>query len=83
MLPPEMGGRSGNDEQVALRLPKEWTERADRLRESGVIAAPGVGVTRSDVLRAAISRGLVPRYVSTLLLSITAGRHAPDAAIRI
>ena len=58
MLPPEMGGRSGNDEQVALRLPKEWTERADRLRESGVIAAPGVGVTRSDVLRAAISRGL-------------------------
>jgi predicted DNA-binding protein len=50
--------KSGNDEQVALRLPKEWTERADRLRDRGVIAEPGVGVTRSDVLRAAISRGL-------------------------
>jgi len=49
---------SGNDEQIALRLPKEWTARADRLRDRGVIAKPGVGVTRSDVLRAAIARGL-------------------------
>lgn len=49
---------SGNDEQIALRLPAEWIERADRLRESSVLAKEGVGVTRSDVLRAAIARGL-------------------------
>ena len=47
---------SANDEQIAIRLPKEWIERADKLRD--VIAAPGVGVTRSDVLRAALARGL-------------------------
>lgn len=50
--------KSGNDEQVALRLPKAWTERADKLRERGVVAETGVGVTRLDVLRAAIARGL-------------------------
>jgi predicted DNA-binding protein len=47
---------SGNDEQIAIRLPKEWLARADKL--SDFIAKPGVGVTRSDVLRAALARGL-------------------------
>lgn len=47
---------SENDEQIALRLPQEWLTRADALRD--VIAKPGVGVTRSDVLRAALARGL-------------------------
>jgi len=50
--------KSGNDEQVALRLPKDWTDRADSLRDRGVVAERGVVVTRSDVLRAAIARGL-------------------------
>jgi hypothetical protein len=50
--------KSGNDESIALRLPKEWIERSDRLRERGVVADRGVAVTRSDVLRAAIVRGL-------------------------
>jgi len=47
---------SGNDTQVAIRLPNEWIERADALMAP--LSRPGIQVSRSDVLRAALARGL-------------------------
>jgi hypothetical protein len=47
---------TGNDEQIALRITKDDLARAASLQ--GVLAPPGVAVNRSDVLRAAIHRGL-------------------------
>jgi hypothetical protein len=48
---------SDNDDSVALRLPKDWLRRAEALIES--MSRPGIGVSRSDVLRAALAKGLV------------------------
>lgn len=49
---------SGNDSAVALRLPDEWLKRADALVEFLLESRPGMSVTRSDVLRIALARGL-------------------------
>jgi hypothetical protein len=46
----------GNDTQVALRLPAGWIARADALTEP--LSRPGIPVSRADVLRAALTRGL-------------------------
>lgn len=48
--------KSDNEHQVALRIPKAWIERAQALTSR--IASPGVYITRTDVLRAAIALGL-------------------------
>ena len=42
--------------QVALRVPQDWLARADALKPA--LMTEGVNVTRTDVLRAAMSRGL-------------------------
>lgn len=42
--------------QIAIRLPAEWLAEADAL--AIVMARPGFSTTRSDVLRAAIAKGL-------------------------
>ncbi len=47
---------SGNDVQRAIRLQKDWIDRADALIPW--IAEPGIAVTTTDVLRACIRRGL-------------------------
>jgi hypothetical protein len=47
---------SENSSQIAIRLPEEWLTRADAL--APWITRPGIAATRSDVLRAAIARGL-------------------------
>ncbi len=47
---------TANDTPVSLRLPDVWLKRADALIE--FLSKPGIGVTRSDVLRSAIARGL-------------------------
>lgn len=50
---------SANDSSVALRLPEAWLQRAESLREFlASRLGPGGEVTRSDVLRAALARGL-------------------------
>lgn len=50
---------SGNDSATALRLPDAWLRRAEALRDFlGSKLGPGGEVTRSDVLRAALARGL-------------------------
>ncbi len=50
---------SGNDSATALRLPDAWLQRAEALRAFlGAKLGPGGEVTRSDVLRAALARGL-------------------------
>jgi hypothetical protein len=50
---------SGNDSSVALRLPEAWLHQAEALREFlASKLGPGGELTRSDVLRAAIARGL-------------------------
>ncbi len=45
-----------NDSQLAIRVPGDWLTRADAL--APLVARPGILVTRSDVLRAAMARGL-------------------------
>jgi Arc/MetJ-type ribon-helix-helix transcriptional regulator len=45
-----------NDQQIAIRLPAEWLARADKLIPA--LTTPGLAVSRSDVLRAALARGL-------------------------
>jgi hypothetical protein len=45
-----------NDQQIAIRLPAEWLMRADKLIPA--LSTAGVTVSRSDVLRAALARGL-------------------------
>jgi hypothetical protein len=47
---------SDNTTQFALRIPAPWLRRADRLIP--IMARPGVSTTRTDVIRAAIARGL-------------------------
>jgi hypothetical protein len=47
---------SPNDSSIALRLPEGWLKRAENLIE--FLSTPGIAVTRSDVLRAALARGL-------------------------
>ncbi|MBK6461912.1 MAG: hypothetical protein IPF92_12985 [Myxococcales bacterium] len=42
--------------QIAIRVPAEWLEEAERL--AAKMARPGMTSTRSDVLRAAIAKGL-------------------------
>ena len=45
-----------NSIQIAVRVPPAWLERADALAPT--IARPGIAATRTDVLRAALARGL-------------------------
>ncbi len=47
---------SSNDTQIAIRLPNDWLERADALVP--FVSRPGIAITRSDVLRAALAKGL-------------------------
>jgi hypothetical protein len=47
---------SENTTQIALRIPDDWIARADALIPW--ITRPGISATRTDVLRAAIARGL-------------------------
>jgi hypothetical protein len=48
--------KSENAFQVAFKIPTEWTERADAI--AAKLSQPGVTVTRTDALRAALARGL-------------------------
>lgn len=43
--------------QVAIRFPESWLARLDRLAEKR--SEPGMRVTRTEVLRLAVYRGLV------------------------
>jgi len=47
---------SDNSTQVAPRMPAAWIKRADALIPK--IARPGINATRTDVMRAALARGL-------------------------
>lgn len=42
--------------QIAIRLPQEWLDEAEALGK--LMGRPGFATTRSDVLRAALARGL-------------------------
>ncbi|HXX69358.1 MAG TPA: hypothetical protein VEK07_19390, partial [Polyangiaceae bacterium] len=44
------------DSQVTIALPGAWLEEAQRLAEAR--SEPGLAITRADVLRMAIRRGL-------------------------
>jgi|HubBroStandDraft_2_1064218.scaffolds.fasta_scaffold178989_3 hypothetical protein len=48
---------SANTGSVVLRLPESWLARADALIEYLADRAPGVELTRSDALRAALAAG--------------------------
>jgi hypothetical protein len=47
---------SENTFQVAFKIPEEWVKMADEL--AGFMSMPGVQMTRTDALRAALSVGL-------------------------
>lgn len=47
---------SENATQIAIRIPDEWLKRADALIP--LITRPGISATRTDVVRAALARGL-------------------------
>lgn len=47
---------SENRFQVAFKIPDAWTKRADAI--AAKLSQPGVTVTRTDALRAALARGL-------------------------
>ena len=42
--------------QLAIRVPTPWLKRFDKL--AAALSRPGIGVTRTDAVRAAIARGL-------------------------
>jgi hypothetical protein len=48
---------SGNDTPVAIRVPDAWLKRAEALRDF-LSARPGLELSRSDLLRICIARGL-------------------------
>jgi hypothetical protein len=48
--------KTDNDQQIAIRVPKEWLDRAQALVPH--LASPGISVTRTDVIRVALLRGL-------------------------
>jgi hypothetical protein len=49
--------QSENSEQVAFKIPETWLERADALATA--LSRPGISnVTRTEILRAALGRGL-------------------------
>jgi len=48
--------RSDKDSQVTLALPGVWLDKAQQIAEAK--SEPGLVVTRADVLRMALSRGL-------------------------
>jgi hypothetical protein len=47
---------SGNTEQLTIRVPKGWTDRAEALKPK--IAHPGLDVSVTDIMRLAIGKGL-------------------------
>lgn len=47
---------SPNEQQIAIRVPNAWVKRASALVSQ--VAQPGMNVTRTDVFRVAIARGL-------------------------
>ncbi len=57
MAPPTMPRpKSENDTQATLTLPSGWLDEAEHLAKG--MRQPGLTVTRSDVLRMALRRGL-------------------------
>lgn len=48
--------RSNNDTSLNLKLPGEWLDEAEAL--AGPLSEPGLALTRADVLRKALRRGL-------------------------
>jgi metal-responsive CopG/Arc/MetJ family transcriptional regulator len=45
-----------NDTQVSVNLPGQWAEELDELAR--VMSEEGLGLTRSDVMRLAVRKGL-------------------------
>jgi Arc/MetJ-type ribon-helix-helix transcriptional regulator len=45
-----------NDTPLSVNIPGEWSEEVERLVET--MAQPGMAVTRSDIIRMALRRGL-------------------------
>ena len=63
---------SGNDSSVAIRIPDAWLKRAEGLRDF-LSSRPGIELTKSDILRVCIARGL-----EALEAERDAGGQAPD-----
>ena len=48
--------QSENTFQVAFKIPQSWIDMADEIAEA--MSQPGLTITRTDALRAALARGL-------------------------
>ena len=51
-----MAGKQEEHEQTAVRLPKSWLERLDKIADR--MSRPGVRVTRTAALRDALHHGI-------------------------
>lgn len=51
-----MSTEKENTTQTAVRLPDSWLERLDKIAER--MSQPGITLTRTEALRAAIFRGI-------------------------
>lgn len=51
-----MKQRKKDPVQIAIRVPPEWLEDAERL--ASLLSRPGLEVTRTEAFRAAMARGL-------------------------
>jgi hypothetical protein len=47
---------SGNTEQLTIRVPKIWTDRAEALKPK--LTHPGLDVSVTDIMRLALGKGL-------------------------
>lgn len=50
--------KTDNTEQIVVRVPKDLRDRLKALIPSLALAIPGVSVTETDVIRAALLRGV-------------------------
>ena len=48
--------QSENDTPIGFKIPGDWLQRADKLATA--LSRPGLRATRTEVLRAALERGL-------------------------
>jgi predicted DNA-binding protein len=79
-----MRRKSQNTFQVAFRIPAEWLERADALAEqqSRRVAQGFAAITRTDIIRSAIARGLAA-LESDGRGTVVVGRRKPPSLEKV
>jgi hypothetical protein len=53
---PDVKPKGPNDQQISVNVPSAWLDEIERLAEA--MSQPGIAITKADVHRAALRRGL-------------------------